>query len=120
MTIPWSVFCAIMAFHWVWDFILQSDWVARNKSKSVRILLLHGICYASWGIPAGLWLFPTLDLTVALTCWLFITHTCVDGITSRINSYLWTRGQVHWFFVGIGFDQMLHYLSIFVWIKNLI
>lgn len=74
-------------------------------------------------------------------------HFVQDAITSRINSRLWFVDGVrtvqhpheswpgavvqtyevayndkrHWFFVGIGFDQLLHYITLFVtagwWLK---
>jgi hypothetical protein len=38
-----------------------------------------------------------------------ILHFCVDGITSRSTSKLWAKKEQHWFFVVIGFDQLIHY-----------
>jgi hypothetical protein len=38
----------------------------------------------------------------------FALHFVTDAITSRINSRLWAAKNVHWFFVGIGADQLLH------------
>jgi len=44
----------------------------------------------------------------------FICHTATDYFTSRVNAKLWEKGQVHNFFVSIGFDQYLHYIQLFV------
>jgi hypothetical protein len=33
---------------------------------------------------------------------------CVKYIITRINGRLWSAKKVHWFFVGIGADQLLH------------
>lgn len=66
-------------------------------------LLKHCLVYSLWGI-----LF-----TPYLVLYLFVTHAVIDGITSRITSYLWKNEKVHWFFVCIGLDQFLHYLTIF-------
>jgi hypothetical protein len=44
----------------------------------------------------------------------FIAHTITDYFTSRLNAKLWAKGNVHNFFVSIGFDQYLHYLQLFI------
>ncbi len=43
-----------------------------------------------------------------------ITHTITDYFTSRLNSKLWAGGKVHYFFVSVGFDQVLHYGQLFL------
>jgi hypothetical protein len=50
----------------------------------------------------------------------FIFHTITDYFTSRLNSKLWKKGDVHNFFVSIGFDQVLHYVQLFLTYKLLI
>jgi hypothetical protein len=82
----------ILAIHFVGDFILQSDWMARNKSKNNDALFLHVSFY-------GIFLF-IMTLNPA---WAFINsllHFATDYITSRINAKLWQAGQVHYFFGG--------------------
>lgn len=109
---------SLLLTHFVGDFLLQSNWMALNKSKDWRALLLHvttySACFLWWG-----WRF------VALT---FLFHLITDAITSRITTRLWfVRGIVyrraglevdydqvkrHWFFVVIGLDQLIHYLTL--------
>lgn len=88
----------MLTIHFVADFLLQSDWMAQGKSKAWRPLLTHTAIYSA----CFLW----FGLPFALVT--FATHTAQDYITSRINARLWGAKQVHWFFVGIGFDQLLH------------
>lgn len=88
--------------HFIADFVLQSDWMAINKSKRWDALAVHCLVYAA----CWLWLDPRF---VALT---FALHFVTDAVTSRITSYLWKREQRHWFFVVIGFDQVLHYVAL--------
>ena len=44
----------------------------------------------------------------------FVCHTITDYFTSRLNSKLWAKGDVHNFFVSVGFDQVLHYVQLFL------
>jgi len=110
--IPFLILCAT---HWVADFVLQTDWQAQNKSKRWDALLSHTGIY-SMVITALIALI--FDLTpVNLFLFLgitFICHTATDYVTSRINSKLWADKKVHWFFVSVGFDQLLHYAQLFL------
>jgi hypothetical protein len=37
-----------------------------------------------------------------------------DFVTSRISSRLYAKGDIHNFFVVVGFDQFLHYSALIV------
>ena len=105
MTVPMSLLVA----HFLGDFILQSDWMASNKSKRWDALALHvalyAVCFLWWG-----WLFAVIT---------FALHFAQDAVTSRINSRLYAAGQRHWFFVGIGADQLLHF-ALLAWTLQII
>ena len=116
-----KIVLAIILIHWFADFVLQTDKQARGKSKNWNDLLSHTGTYSViWLIPIIL-LFPK-DWTTSqyvLTSLLFggitfITHTITDYFTSRLNSKLWSEGKVHYFFVSVGFDQVLHYTQLFL------
>jgi hypothetical protein len=95
---------ALIWIHFIADFILQSDTMALNKSKSVKWLLIHAAVYA---IPFLIW--------GPLFCMMaFITHAVIDFFTSKGTSWLWQRNQRHWFFTLIGFDQALHLTMLFL------
>jgi hypothetical protein len=141
----------LLAGHFVSDFLLQSDWMAINKSKSWYALGLHATVYC-WGLlpfllvaaPAGTWVFK-FNWALIFMLVTFVCHFVTDAITSRITSKLWfvdltfagERWRVlsvmpdgsenstlapayyvdflptrHWFFVVIGFDQLLHALQL--------
>ncbi len=118
MTSSTSVLLLLTA-HFVGDFILQSNWMAINKSKDWTALTCHvtvySLCFLFWGVPFAL-------VTGAL-------HWLTDFVTSRITSKLWfidsmvplttIKGETrfsgvfndvkrHWFFVCIGLDQLIH------------
>lgn len=93
-----KIFLLLMSIHFLADFVLQSDWMARNKSKANLPLAIHVFIYAFCFMWFG-WQFAGVT---------FCCHFAQDWITSRINSRLWAANKVHWFFVGVGADQLLH------------
>lgn len=101
MIVAWMPFM-LLVVHYVADFLLQSDWMAQNKSKRWDALLTHtsiySICFIFWG-----WRFVLIT---------FVLHTITDAVTSRINTRLWQRKQVHWFFASVGFDQLIHFYTL--------
>lgn len=114
---------SIIIIHWVADFIMQSDYDAKNKSKFFHALFSHTITYSScWFIIILLfgyinktqtteWYVLNTLFFVGIT---FVCHTITDYFTSRLNSKLWAKGDVHNFFVSVGFDQVLHYVQLFL------
>ena len=108
----------VIAMHWVADFVLQSDWQAKNKSKDNFALLFHVITYTICIFVCGIFLLTDLTLQniKILESWAVLNgviHFGVDYVTSRINTYLWNKGRVHDFFVMVGFDQLIHYACLF-------
>lgn len=126
----WEVF-AIIFIHWVGDFVFQSDWQAKNKSKNNKALLQHITRYTTvWAAFILIWVIGDIIVNLFDTettkdyiwtaKWLpflsitFIAHFITDYFTSRLNSRLWAEGKIHNFFVSIGFDQILHYVQLFL------
>ena len=93
--------------------------MAIGKSKRLQPLLAHVFTYS---VVLGLFVSPYLAATVErlpdhLVLWAgvnFLSHFFQDAITSRINARLWQANERHWFFVSIGADQLLHYVTLFV------
>lgn len=98
----------IIGVHWVSDFVLQTDAMARGKSTSIKWLSIHVAVYTVLLFIFG-WQFALINGAV---------HWVVDFFTSKWSSYLWKKEEVHWFFVVIGLDQAIHMatlLSTFFW-----
>lgn len=124
----------LLTLHFVGDFLLQSDWMALNKSKSWDALLMHALVYV---VPFTVWFMLTNDSPAAVKflAVTLVAHFLTDAVTSRWTSRLWfiettmagsmtrypndesTRAMTyfvdvkptrHWFFVVIGLDQLLH------------
>jgi hypothetical protein len=97
-------FIIIVWLHFLGDFILQSDWMAKNKSDNLNALVLHGLCYG----------LPFLYLGWYYACVNAGWHMAVDAVTSKITKRLWAAEKRHWFFVVIGLDQAIHLTFLFV------
>lgn len=121
MTTELIIVLGILFSHWVSDFVLQSDRMARDKSKDMDALLSHvAVYYISMSVLTGsmFWYLYGADdsLWGYIALWWMVNgalHIGVDFLTSRINSKLWAKGNMHNFFVSIGFDQFVHYACLF-------
>lgn len=89
---------AALFAHFIGDFILQTDAMAKNKSKSLWWLSVHCTVY---GLPLLFfgWKFALANIGL---------HLCTDFVSSKITSRLLAAGKTHWFFVVIGLDQFIH------------
>lgn len=112
MTFLWQ-FLALLGTHWIGDFVLQTHWQASNKSKRnialIRHVLVYGACLT---VAAGL-MFPSPQwlLFVWINCAL---HFATDYFTSRASAWQWHKQHMHNFFVVIGFDQLIHQVTLAV------
>jgi hypothetical protein len=108
MTLIWQ-FIELLVVHWIGDFVFQSHWMGVNKSKRSDVLALHIAIYT-----ATLMLGTALIFLPSPTSWFVFAlvngalHFCTDFVTSRITSRLYAAKEYHYFFVVIGFDQLIH------------
>jgi len=105
----------ILFIHWVSDFLCQTDWMAQNKSKNWKALLVHTMVYSTIFMVIGHFygiFIENIWFGMQFGAITFICHTITDYFTSRLNSKLWKEQKVHWFFVSVGFDQLLHYTQL--------
>ena len=114
---------SILLIHWFADFVMQTDKQAKGKSSNWNDLISHTLTYSLiWFIPLYIVIFSGYTREeVGWSQWMllfipitFIFHTITDYFTSRLNSRLWSEGKVHNFFVSVGFDQVLHYIQLFL------
>lgn len=114
---------SILLIHWFADFVMQTDKQAKGKSNNWNDLISHTLTYSLiWLIPLFIVVFSGYTREeVGWSQWMllfipitFIFHTITDYFTSRLNSRLWFEGKVHNFFVSVGFDQVLHYIQLFL------
>src|SRR5688572_26853683 len=119
-----EIILAIIFIHFVADFLCQTDNMALNKSKSLYWLGVHVLTYTAVLLFASFFLFFYLEgFKWTGSLWKFglsyalvngILHFVTDFFTSKLTNRLWHLESKHWFFVAIGFDQMIHYFCLFV------
>ena len=110
---PWQ-FVAVLAVHWLGDFVLQSRWMSVNKSKRIDALSLHAMTYTGTlllgsGVILGL---RQIGLVVLFVGANGVLHFATDFVTSRITSHLWCQQREHDFFVMVGLDQLIHQVTL--------
>jgi len=88
----------IVWFHFVADFIFQTDKIAKGKSTSNIVLATHVSIYSL--------LFFLLSWKYAVVN--AILHFITDYITSRLTTYYWSKNNRRAFFITIGADQAVH------------
>ena len=108
----------ILSVHFISDFIMQSDEMAKGKSTSIKWLTLHILSYLKGFICSAIifyvattliWGRITSPLLILAYCLVnAILHWVTDYFTSKETSRLWAELKVHQFFIMIGLDQLIH------------
>lgn len=102
---------AMIAKHYLADFVLQSDWMARGKERAtgwLRPLLAHAGCHAlatllvALAVAPRLWWLALVDYAI---------HFAVDRAKAVVGRRAgWSPANVRFWWL-LGFDQMLHGLT---------
>jgi hypothetical protein len=101
-----------MFAHWIADFIVQRHVWASSKWNSKIALTKHVASYT-----AVMWLMLVWFGFGWEALLIGALHWPVDFVTSKITHKLYEKGDVHNFFVVVGFDQWLHFVTI-IWLLN--
>ena len=106
----------ILLGHFIGDFVLQTTWQARNKSKDWRALWVHSLTYTCVIVLSVGWLPASLVNIGGVVLFLaavLTSHAALDAVSSRLNKKYFDSCQFGKFFYVLGCDQMLHYASMF-------
>ena len=103
----------ILLTHYVADFLLQTHEQAINKSKCFKALFGHVLTYSLAFLPVALCIFEYTS--VALVWWGFnmAMHFFTDAATSKINASVYDKDCLRPLFIGVGADQLIHYITLF-------
>jgi hypothetical protein len=110
------IIISVLFTHFVADFIIQTDYQAKNKSKCFMALTEHIVTYMLTSILAMIIFALAAGLSVQRAIAFCVIngalHLVVDAITSRYNARKWAegmaQGSLRGFFIGVGFDQFIH------------
>ena len=97
----------ILGFHFVFDFIFQTNEMAQNKSKCIGALSQHVFVYTVGLILCSLYLhmfgyFAVLKVALHWALLNGIFHWITDFITSKVNSYFYKRATFTTFLLELG------------------
>ena len=81
-----QILLILVWLHFFADFVLQSDKMARNKSKSSKWLLFHVVVYSLPFCIFG-WVYALVNGAL---------HFIIDFVSSRVTSRLYEKGEIHW------------------------
>ena len=109
-----KLFLFIILVHFLADFGLQTHEQATKKSSDWLMLFYHvGVYSLVWLVGAWIW-FDNIILAFLFAGITFIAHYITDAITSRVSKPFFENGDYHNGFVVIGFDQILHYIQLWL------
>ena len=110
----------ILIVHFFADFVLQTHDQAINKYKCKEHLISHVLTYSlTWLVACMFWITNPwkIGLFVIIT---FFFHWVTDALTSNMAKSYFDKKDYHNGFVVIGFDQILHYIQLYLTFKLLL
>jgi len=111
------ILLSILVFHFFADFVLQTHDQAINKYKAGYALTMHVLTYSlTWLVCVFL---MTGDIKAAVVFFLitFTAHWLTDAYTAPISKKFFEKEDYHNGFVIVGFDQVLHYIQLYLTFK---
>lgn len=88
----------IIWLHFFADFLLQTRWMGRNKSKSNFALFVHVAVYSIPFLWFG-WKYAVVN---------GMAHFATDWISSRFGGKMYAAKKEFFFWAVIGADQAIH------------
>jgi len=108
----------IFVLHYIGDFLLQPREIATKKSKSIIVLLEHGLYYGMFMLFVGIFFFRCngvgfLQFVGVNT----LLHVVTDFFTSKLTTHFYLKDKHKAFFDTIGVDQLIHIITILLTYK---
>lgn len=110
----------ILLIHFLADFGLQTHDQATNKANDIKYLIYHTGVYSIIWLLASYIFLNDITKAIQFAYITFLTHTVTDMLTANIGKPFWKKNDYHNGFAVVGFDQMLHYIQLYLTFKFLI
>lgn len=114
-----NILLFILVIHYLGDFILQSDKQAKNKYKGELDMFSHVSTYSFVWLLFTYFMFNDIEKSFQFAIMTFVAHFLTDLFTSNLTKYYADKKDYHNMFVVIGFDQILHYIQLYICIDFL-
>lgn len=112
-----KILLIILTTHFLADFVLQTDWQAKNKSSDDSALSYHVLTYSLVWLMVSYITLGHIGLAILFFIITLLSHYVTDYYTSRLVKKFFDKKDFHNGFIVIGFDQVLHYLQLYVTFK---
>ena len=108
-----TVFSLLVLFgikHFIADFLMQFDYMLRDKGRYLAEGgIHHALTHASWTFLILVPFIPHANDLIALSLVDFVLHYHIDYFKQQLNKGLTAADRQFW--VWMGLDQALHYLT---------
>ena len=109
MTLPLTAVVMLLIGHWIGDYVLQTNVIAKEKSRNIKWLLIHVAIYMTV-ISACTFILLPQNKWLAFIIVNGILHFMTDLVTSKLTLKFQSNQRI--FFIIIGFDQMIHAITL--------
>jgi len=108
-----TVFILLALFgikHFVADYVMQFDYMLREKGIYGAVGgIHHALVHASWTFLILVFFCDNADVIIALAFADFVLHYHIDWSKQQLTRNLTSSDRMFW--VWMGLDQALHYLT---------
>lgn len=109
-----KLFLFILVTHFLGDFVLQTNWQAKNKYNNNKALGYHCLTYSLVWVTMSYVALENLPKSLLFGIITFLCHFITDYNTSKLCKKFFDNKDTHNGFIVIGFDQILHYLQLYL------
>ena len=121
--LPLNTILIVLFIHWVADSFTRSDaYMALSEGTYFDSISLHAALYTFFiFVFISIFIIFTSNFAISLISLVTLTWSILNGILhwivdrgiTNLNSILWKNNLREWYFVVLGFDQIIHYICLF-------
>lgn len=109
-------FTFLVIVHYIADFIFQTREMGTKKSSSIKWLSLHVLVYITVFVTFTLiFVDSNISFSEQYLKWFIVNgilHWITDFFSSKLSSYFYKNKKEKLFWSTIGFDQLIHILTL--------